>query len=603
MSLTATATAAAGIALVRRVVDDVYANAKAAAIGHYWKRRTDVNDQQVFKAIWSCTSIKTLWSIEREVSLYSFYYPSHIIFSEGVKKAVDKLADFGPAARNFVIEGTAGQGKSIFMRFLCGQELTQGTGRLPLFMELRRISPSMTLSNLISESLQRFKIPVHDIILSALAGSGRVVLLLDAFDEIDPSLSERTIGEIELLSDTYPDTLQILVTARPNSDIQRSSRFRVVKLAKLEKKDHLPFLQKICEKAEQAEALQKAIERSASDVQGLLTTPLMMTILVTVFKAMHTVPETVPKFYEELFDTLFYRHDQSKPGFRRKRHTQLEDSKFKLLFSAFCFFVRLEAAGGVLTNQQVEDFVRTGSRHTNIEVEPSKFRDEVIKTLCLMHQDGIELAFVHKSVAQYYASSFVRASGDDFAAKFYSLAKKNPTQWDLELKFLAQTDTYRFMKWKELPFTELASNLLHIDLAGKCDNSDAATALFELMVKSIRISFSQKDGVVTGVALHYPQDGDQATIEVLNEFFAPWGQSIVLKLHKSVCKTPHVASTSLLIDYVDVIREEAMTASRRIVAELCERHSAASTVIALESEKAAMLAGLLDRPPTQSVIA
>lgn len=73
----------------------------------------------------------------------------------------------------------------------------------------------------------------------------------------------------------------------------------------------------------------KVIAQSKSEIRGLLTTPLMLTLLVILYKTIQTIPETLPRFYEELFDVLFYRHDHSKPGFRRKRFTKLDDSAIK----------------------------------------------------------------------------------------------------------------------------------------------------------------------------------------------------------------------------------------------------------------------------------
>jgi predicted NACHT family NTPase len=312
-------------------------------------------------------------------------------------------------------------------------QANETSNRIPIFIELRRLRQDVTLETLILSTLAKYKIPNSPENCAYLAGTGKFALLLDAFDEVEPSISGRTVADIESLADLYQEKLQIIITSRPDADIQRSSRFRVLKLAPLDSFDHLPFLQKICTDQDQAHSLAKVVSSSATDIKALLKTPLMMTLLVILYTSLQTIPDTLPKFYEELFEVLFYRHDQSKPGFRRKRYTELDDSKVKKLFAALCFVVRLESLG-TLTGDKLRECVAKAAVASNEKVDPDKFRDELTKTVCLMLQDGLEYSFIHKSVTQYYAASFIRNSTEAFSEKFYTLISKEPEggRWDLE---------------------------------------------------------------------------------------------------------------------------------------------------------------------------
>ena len=444
MDLTSALLLKATSVLVKKIIDDLYEFGKnriAFSVCSAGKERA------IARSISKITHVKTLWNIDKEVSLYEFYYPSQIEFSKSVIKKVDSIKDLGKS-QNFVIQGTAGQGKSIFLRYLCGQELRDEftSGRIPIFVELRRIKQGQGVRSLIIESLQKFGISATDQLFDLYAESGKFVLLLDAFDEIDPALVQESLADIELLADRFADTLQVIITSRPNADIQYSSRFRIFKLNHLRPSDHLPFFKKICTDKNQAEDLSKVISSSATDVKGLLTTPLMLTLLVMLYKSIQTVPDTVPRFYEELFDVLFYRHDHSKPGFRRKRFTNLDDTTIRNLFSAFCFYVRFNGYGTV-TSQQLVECCELASDSVGAPVEPKKFKDEIVKTVCLMHEEGFELSFIHKSVAEYYAASFVKDSSDEFATQFYALACDAPEDWELVLKFLSQIDKYRHAKY------------------------------------------------------------------------------------------------------------------------------------------------------------
>jgi NACHT domain len=474
-------TVAAGAAIVKKTVDYLFNEAKEYGKATIWKKRADVKELPIRRQILQTTKVKTLWNIEREVSIYEFYYPIPISFNSNTSKQVKSLRDIGPIG-NYVIEGTAGQGKSIFLRFLCGQELTdEHTSELiPVFIELRRITQSTGVPQLVLEALEKLRLPNSDESWRFFAASGKFALLLDAFDEVDPNLTERTIGEIEHLADLYRDNLLIVVTSRPESDIQKSARFRVMKLAKLSEQDHEPFLRKICTDREQSRNLIKVITASQGEVASLLTTPLMLTLLVILYKAVQTIPDSIPRFYEELFDVLFYRHDHSKPGFRRKRFTTLDDTSVKRLFAAFCFYARVQDYS-LLTEQQFVDCTAKAASACNISVDPKTFKSELTKTICLMQNDGLETSFIHRSVAQYYAASFVSRSGDGLAQPFYEHIQAKHG-WDLETRFLQEIDSYRFAKHFTMPCIEKICKLCELE---SVYDSNAEKAIDEYLSRTV----------------------------------------------------------------------------------------------------------------------
>jgi hypothetical protein len=85
--------------------------------------------------------------------------------------------------------------------------------------------------------------------------------------------------------------------------------------------------------------LAKAIRQHSGDISALLQTPLMVVILIVVFRAERKVPETFSEFYEHLFFTLLSRHDGTKPGFTRARKTKLGTTDFRA-----CHYTQLQRA-------------------------------------------------------------------------------------------------------------------------------------------------------------------------------------------------------------------------------------------------------------------
>lgn len=608
IAATATLALAGATQIVKKVIDDLYAKAKDEATRRIGKARSSVNEASVAKSLASVTKVKTLWNVTKEVSLYQFYFPSYVQFEGLARKAIKSIDGFGKL-QNFVIQGTAGQGKSIFLRYLCGQELVENSssGRVPIFVELRRLRSDFSIDALILDALKKYKLPSTSDAWEHLANSGKFVLLMDAFDEIDPNLVSKAISDIEALCDLFDDRLQIIITARPDAEIQKSAKFRVCRLAPLEPSDHHAFLKKICAESGQADSLMKVINASSSDIRGLLTTPLMMTLLVILYKSLQTVPDTIPKFYEELFDVLFYRHDQSKPGFRRKRYTALDDSKLKALFAAFCFYVRLRGLG-VMSSAQFQEVLSQAVQAGHEQVDPDKFRDELTKTACLMQQDGFEISFIHKSVAQYYAASFVSKSSDGFARAFYNLAAKHERDWNLELKFLSQVDSYRFCKHYELPLiNRIARNIEYsFSVYDPKAESNLCDVMFGLAivtspVQSSGQTASKKKNIVGWIAPH-PSE------EVLSQLVHPW----VSHLHKNglsnmevddlgmASKKPRTRgkngfeeSPLLASAYRDQILSLCPEVAKETLKVLQARHDAAQAIVVAEEAKTEMLAAFV----------
>src|SRR5262249_28468935 len=145
------------------------------------KWRTATNISQLYKRIETVQKIKTIWQVDKEVKLMTFYYPSKLIIDDTPKEitAIKQI----PAPGNFVIQGTVGQGKSIFLRYLSIRELAQSQ-RIPIFAELRRVDETGLIAFLRAQ-LKWLGFEMDDDMFDFYAGSGKMILLLDGFDELE----------------------------------------------------------------------------------------------------------------------------------------------------------------------------------------------------------------------------------------------------------------------------------------------------------------------------------------------------------------------------------------------------------------------------------
>ena len=406
--------------------------------------------KKIAKKLASADKVKTIWSPEKEVSLLSIYYPSYISVLSGSRTQINSLKDIEEG--NVVIEGIVGHGKSMFLRYLYLQELEgKGSGCLPIFIELRAISQKKSLKDLIYEALDKLEISGSDEIFDYLAKSGKLVLMLDGFDEIEDDNVSDSITQLEFFCEKY-ESLRIVVTSRPSNEIQKSRHFSKIKMCGLIASDYSQFLMKLGVKRIRANEIIYAIQESPSKVVELIDTPLMLTLLVIVYQSEGAIPSEIPEFFSKLFATMFSRHDHLKAGFRRKHFSGLAESKLQMLFETFCFSVTNKGFGRSLSHEQFTIAFDVAIRRLKtVTCECENFKKDITKVSCLMLVEGFEqTTFLHKSIMEYFAAAFVQKSSEGFAKEFYSKCVDRPI-WDSTLTFLEKIDSYRFSKFYTLP--------------------------------------------------------------------------------------------------------------------------------------------------------
>lgn len=445
---------------VKKPLDDLYELGKGSFKKKLEKWQVNKNINGLYQRIAAIQKVNTIWQIEKEVNLKKFYYPSKLIIDDEPQtiNQIEKI----PTKENVVIQGTVGQGKSIFLRYLCSQELRKGI-KIPVFFELRKIRRNTTLKQHLFEVLDIWGFDIDEDLFDFFANTGKFVLLLDGFDEIEPSLVSNLISELEIFSEKYPN-LQIVITSRPDGGIEKSIWFKVFELAPLTEQDHEGVLNKLINNQDQACSVLNALSDSSTQIKELLTTPLMMTLLVFVYKAEQKIPEQFSDFYENLFQTLLMRHDKSKPGFVRVKNCPVNERKLQELFEAFCFLASQKSLT-TMKFDMIHDLTDRALNNTKIDCDASDFIKDISKIACLVVEEGLDFHFIHKSVREYHAASFIKRRPESFAIKYYqSMLSGKWSEWRQELNFLSQVDEYRFTKYFMIPYIEDLFTSYQIDL-------------------------------------------------------------------------------------------------------------------------------------------
>lgn len=441
VTLTTTILAAA----LKPLISEIYNSTKSSIKESIKKLSLSQVSKKIAAQLLQLDRVKTIWSPEAELSLQKFYYPSRL-FIEGTPSKISNLLELPHG--NLVIEGIVGQGKSIFMRYLAMSVLNdKEISAVPILVELRKISEQRSLANIIYTFLDTLGLPSDKEAFDYLARTGKIVLLLDGFDEVPGECINDTIVELETIQAKHP-TLKIVISSRPKSSIQNTTGFKVLPLVELRDDDYAPFLEKLISSPNKRLDLITALAECSAHISGVVCTPLMLTLVVIVHQTEQEIPSTLPEFFDKLFNTVFSKHDRFKAGFNRQHHSGLSESELKKLFDTFCFMVIQGGSGRSLDTKAFNNHFEKASKYMNSsKCGVEDFRKDIVKIACLMLEEGFDTTtFLHKSILDYHAAAFVKSLPDKTAESFYNAAYNSYDTWKYPLEFLESIDKTRYLR-------------------------------------------------------------------------------------------------------------------------------------------------------------
>lgn len=481
---------------IKKGITDIYEVLKRKSISSVEKWRAEKGIEDLYLQVKAIRSVKTIWQIDKPVDLKDFYVPPHIkVDNERIKiSSIDDMPD----SNCILIEGIAGQGKSMLMRYLCSQELLEGH-RIPIFIELRKLKNNETIFSYVSKYFDILGLQLsHDSFIDLLR-DGRLSIYLDGFDEINPDINNRITEEIEHLCLSQKGC-KILITSRPLQTIRTLACLDVFQLDKLIKLEYKEVVYKISETREYAESLIKTVDSHTHDIKGILCTPLFVTLLVISYKSYQQIPEQLSDFYDSLFRVLLQRHDGTKPAYVRPRKTKLNDTKFRDGFEIFCYLSKKHKKQS-LTNEEALTTARESLQKSSISAESIDFINDISNVTCLIVNEGDEWRFIHKSIQEYFTASHIRNMPEVKAQKVYTeLAKRFRQDWATELTFLSEIDEYRYAKYFFIPCVKkIIGNPSNFDGAPPKVNISQVKAI--LGSYKIRLAFSE--GEISKVTIYF----------------------------------------------------------------------------------------------------
>lgn len=438
------------------------------------------------------SKVKTIISSNTPVSLLDVYVNLFLFNGQAAARDDDFLSNMGKH-RAILFTATAGSGKSMLMRYLFLRFIEVQSDRIPIFIDLRELNHSSSssvvdlLAQRVNDAIPSFT-PKH--FIYALT-TGKVILFLDGFDEVDYDKRPSREVEINKLVHKYPK-LWIFVSSRPAEDFASWSSFNVFKVQPFTRKQVDLLVSKLAYDEDSKNIFRRRLAEGLYDThQEFLTNPLLTIMMLITIAQSGEVPAKIHLFYEYAFEALFGRHDVTKEGgFERKKHTNLALDDFKRLFSYFCMISYLRKCYDFSEGAALEIIAKSISA-SQIAVDKDSYRKDLTETTCMLVRDGLDYTFSHRSFQEYFVAYFMSRVKTDKYDKFMPLILSHGS-FDNVIQMLFEMNQEKFEEDWALP------NLENLKIALESQNPRQDIIRYvKSIYKSSRAIFSDHGGVKT----------------------------------------------------------------------------------------------------------
>ena len=379
-------------------------------------------------------------------------------------------------ARLAILVGSGGIGKTMMLRYLFTDAVDKSnrSGKLPVLVELRNFSYyERNIENCIISTVQEFESSFTESEVEDLLQRGRLQLLFDGLDELDPDDINVFQKKLEELIEKYP-VVQIIIASRECDAIKGINGFVNLHLYPFnnEKCEQLidKLLIKIGHPKEAKKTILDFLMTGTVKKDGVFATnPMLLTFIVTHYERLSTF--TRLELYEEAYDAMVSGHDKEKTAYDRIFHSVADTDEFKTAFREFCGESFLNGDHS-FTKRSFEKYVNNLQCKSELEnprkLTKDNFLHDTCSTACIMYEKDSEVLYIDPGFQEYlFAEFYYHADTEKTKAMGKTLQRKRPDIfYSLDaFQMLYQIDRDKVEVCLFLPF-------LQDVFRGKDDNED-----------------------------------------------------------------------------------------------------------------------------------
>lgn len=384
-----------------------------------WSKKQELNDRvrspiidQLFesylrKLLRRISGITTIVFPQQTLPLTTIYEP--LILHERFDDRPNAKSNFGIKSlgkgKNFLIIDSAGMGKSTFAKHFA-LELIKDSDKMPIFLELRRLSDNETLLEKIAIELDETKNDIDEEVLRMLLDSGNFVVILDGYDELSEDMRNKVGPQITNIA-VRSQNNSIILTTRPEvslPDLPNSKSYFIKPLTKPQAKSLILKYDGVAN----IDIGQRLLTEFSSIPENFLKTPLLIALLYKTYGFNQSVATKITSFYDEVYNALYKGHDLSKSGFSRDKTSKLDFEEFRNLLRSFSFILLIRQRNNITNITEGVNYVSEALKLSYAKPQSSRaFFEDLTLAVPFLVRDGTEFRFIHKSIGEFFAAEFL----------------------------------------------------------------------------------------------------------------------------------------------------------------------------------------------------
>ena len=351
---------------------------------------------------------KSFFIRSEPVDLYDYYVPTGLNSGRN-EISIPKFTSCLSASNRLVITGTGGTGKSVLMRHLF-LDCAYQKNYIPILIELRDLNTSKsTLKEAIENSLSTYGFDLHVDFIDKAKKEGHFCFFLDGYDEVDHKLRKNLTTQIKELSNKFKKC-PIFISSRPDDTFNGIESFKIFHVKKLTLKSATALIGKLPYDQEIKRKFIKDLEEGIFEKhKSFLSNPLLLSIMLLTYGENAEIPSKLSIFYNQAYEALFQRHDANKGGYSRKRKTALDIQDFSRVFSLFSLQT-YERRLFKMPRTECLTYIEKAKNNLRKDFTPENYLTDLLSAACLLIEDGLEIAFSHRSFQEYFVALYISSA-------------------------------------------------------------------------------------------------------------------------------------------------------------------------------------------------
>ena len=364
-----------------------------------------------------------------------------------------------------VLIGSGGCGKSLMLQhlFLTAANEYKKTGILPVFLELRYFTQKDDILPFIVETVSAKDEKFSEDAANKLLLSGRIQLLLDGFDEIDPSDVDSFLKKMEHFTDKY-DKTQVIITSRQYESITGLHSYIKLYVWPFDNDQSLKLIERILAYQNQLGERENVIEYINNGFlkkDGVFAShPLLLTYVAMKYPSYSRYNDNPSLFYKATYEALLSGHDDNKKPYDRVFKSVDNADQFSAVFKQFC---AISYKDGVLQFDKTtfDAYFNKLTAHLCFE-NPYKmtlknFKHDECSTACMMYEQDVDIYYIDPGFQELlFAEYYYQANEEEMNELTHSLSNTSFAtlgRFDA-LDMLRRTSELKFKTRVLLPFLE-----------------------------------------------------------------------------------------------------------------------------------------------------